>query len=161
MLKFSNLWENHPKIKGDTPLLDTNIYENQCAINMAACLIRSGIEIKNYKGMISWEKNQTNYPIRAQELADWLAQSPSPIKSRIEKYKGSNFLEHDGIRGKTGIVFFRNYWGLGLQGDHIDLWDGSRMTDKMSIVRLHVRWGSFGIGSDYRQAESVWFWMIL
>ncbi|WP_074687063.1 T6SS effector amidase Tae4 family protein [Paracidovorax citrulli] len=32
------------------------------------------------------------------------------------------------IHGRTGILFFRNYWGPGRQGDHIDLWNGSRVT---------------------------------
>lgn len=26
-----------------------------------------------------------------------------------------------GMKGRTGIVFFRDYWGEGRQGDHIDL----------------------------------------
>jgi len=26
-----------------------------------------------------------------------------------------------------GIVFFKDFWGRGNQGDHIDVWDGEKM----------------------------------
>ena len=63
-----------------------------------------------------------------------------------------------GIKGRNGIVFFQNYWGPGHQGDHIDLWNGSRLTDRMSWARIHIRFGGLGLGSDYRQAHAAWFW---
>ena len=63
-----------------------------------------------------------------------------------------------GINGRTGIVFFQNYWGTGQQGDHIDMWNGTRMTDRLTWVRINMRIGSVGLGSDYRQAQSAWFW---
>jgi hypothetical protein len=48
--------------------------------------------------------------------------------------------------GRTGIVFFRNFWGPGSQGDHIDLWNGNRMTH--------------GEVTYFRRAQSVWFWPV-
>ena len=58
--------------KGDAPLLDKKVYENQCAINLSAALIRSGISMNGYIGAWSWEKGKPKYAIRAQELANWL-----------------------------------------------------------------------------------------
>ncbi len=67
---------------------------------------------------------------------------------------------------RTGLVFFQNYWGPGMQGDHIDLWNGSRLTDRGSWLRIHARIGSFGIHSilsdvsDMEKAQAVWFWQL-
>lgn len=72
MPAFATLWSNHPNIKGDAPLLDKKVYENQCAINLSAALIRSGISMNGYIGAWSWEKGKPKYAIRAQELANWL-----------------------------------------------------------------------------------------
>lgn len=36
MPAFVTRWSNHPNIKGDVPLLDKAVYENQCAINLSA-----------------------------------------------------------------------------------------------------------------------------
>lgn len=71
----------------------------------------------------------------------------------------------DKIEGKRGIVFFQNYWGPGNQGDHIDLWNGSRLTDWSSWVRIHSRLGAsvlhaFADLSDYTKSQSVWFWPV-
>ena len=68
MPAFARLWSNHPNVKGDAPLLDKTVYENQCAINMSA---------------------------------DWI-----------------------------------------------------------SWLQIHARIGSVGINSDFRAAESKWFWAV-
>ncbi len=76
MPAFATLWSNHPNIKGDTPLLDKKVYENQCAVNMGAAWLRSGMTLAGYTGALSWEKDKPKYPIRAQELANWFASPP-------------------------------------------------------------------------------------
>ena len=162
MSTFATLWGNHPNIKGDTPLLDKNQYENQCAINLYAALQRSNIDVKTFHGQLSWQKDKPKYAIRAQEIAGWLASSAHPIPAKVEKFSGKEAFGEvkgkPGLKGRTGIVFFQNYWGTGAQGDHIDLWNGSRLTDMLSWARIYVRIGSFGLGTDYRKAQSVWFW---
>ena len=65
----------------------------------------------------------------------------------------------------TGIVFFQNYWGPGSQGGHIDLWNGSRLTDWRTWARINLRIGDYGLhnlgaGSDFQKAQSVWFWAL-
>lgn len=79
------------------------------------------------------------------------------------KFAGQEVFEK--INGKTGIVLFQNYWGPGSQGDHIDLWNCSRLTDWFTWVRIHARIGSVGVHSitpltDFEKSQSVWFWAL-
>jgi hypothetical protein len=163
MPAFITLWINHPTVKSEAPLLDKKVYENQCAVNLAACLMRSGVNMSGYTGVRSWQKGKPKYPIRAQELADWLAAPASHLPAKVQKFAGKAVF--DKIASKTGIIFFQNYWGPGNQGDHIDLWNGSRLTDWRTWVRIHVRLGDHGLhdlgaGSDFQQSEAVWFWLV-
>ena len=157
MPSFQTIWNNHPNIKGDTPVLDQKVYANQCAINLSAALMRSGVPLTGFRGTLSWQKEKPKYPVRAQELANWLKTTFPRIPTRFEEVSPKNFSEK--LFGKRGIIFFQNYWGLGNQGDHIDLWNVSRLTHWTSWARiqLHISGGSW---SDYRKAESVWFWGI-
>ncbi|PZN79475.1 MAG: hypothetical protein DM484_11290 [Candidatus Methylumidiphilus alinenensis] len=164
MPTFATLWNNHPTIKGESSLLDRGAYEYQCSINLSAALIRSGVNMKSYNGQLSWQKGNPKYAIRAQQLANWLASPVNPLRSKVEKYSGSEVF--DKINGRSGVIFFQNYWGIGHQGDHIDLWNGYRLTDWRTWVRIHIRIGSFGLhnlgaGADFAKAETVWFWAIL
>ncbi len=156
---FAALWANHPTIKGDDALLDKNIYKDQCAINVGAAFIRSSLSLGSFPGVYSWQKDSPKYPIRAQELANWLDSGKAGLMSRTEKYSGKDGFEK--IAGRTGIVFVQNYWGEGRQGDHIDLWNGSRMTKRSSwfLIQWHISWE--GVLTDMRQAQAIWFWPVL
>lgn len=156
MSNFRTLWENHPNVKGDTPILDKNVYANQCAINLSAALLRSGIELKGFRGALSWQKDKPKYAIRAQELADWLRTTFPRLPTRFKSVSPKDF--NSQLYGHSGIIFFQNYWGAGKQGDHIDLWNGSRLTHIRSVAQIYMRIGSVGWGSDYHKAESIWFW---
>ncbi len=166
MLSFSKLWANHPNVKREAPLLNKIMYPNQCAINLHAALVRSGANAKTFRGQLSWQKNRPKYAIRAQELANWLA-SPFGRSSGVgmplvQKFSGEEVFEK--IKGKRGIIFFQNYYqngyGPGNQGDHIDLWDGFRLTHIRSIPQIYLRFGPIAFGSDYEKSESVWFWKL-
>ncbi len=162
MLSFSKLWDNHPNVKGEAPLLDKGAYQSQCAINLYAVLMRSGVNVKTFKGQLSWQKGKPKYAIRAQELANWLTspfgRGSGVMMPKVQKFSGKDVFEK--IKGKRGIIFFQNYYGPGNQGDHIDLWNGYRLTHPMSIAQIYLRFGSVGIGSDYRGADSIWFWAV-
>lgn len=157
MSNFQEIWSNHPNIKGDAPILDKKVYENQCAVNLSAALIRSHIPLTGFHGALSWQKEGAQYAIRAQELANWLKTTFPRIPRRFEAVPPKEFSSK--LSRKHGIIFFRNYWGPGAQGDHIDLWNGTRLTHWSSWVRiqLHISGGPW---SDYRKAESIWFWGI-
>jgi len=45
-------------------------------------------------------------------------------------------------------------------GDHIDLWNGSRMTAYSSWFRVHLGVSWEGVWSDFRGASKVLFWAI-
>lgn len=158
MPTFSALWSKHPNVKGDTPLLDKTVYENQCAINLSAAWMRAGMSLTGYTGVLSWEKDKPKYAIRAQELANWFASGSSGLFTKPIKVGGKKAFED--IKNKTGIIFFQNYYGAGNRGDHIDLWNGHRLTHIRSLPQIYLRIGSFGLGSDYRGSESVWFWAV-
>ena len=158
MTTFAMLWNNHPTIKGEPSLLDRGAYEYQCAVNLSAALIRSGVNMNSYRGQLSWQKGNPKYAIRAQELADWLASPVNQIFSKVEKYSGTEAF--DKIRGRSGVVFFQNYWGRSHQGDHIDLWNGYRLTNLRSFVQIYLRIGMIGLDADYKESQSVWFWPI-
>jgi len=155
---FAVLWANHPTIKGDDALLDKNVYTDQCAINVGAAFIRSGMKLDSFKGVYSWQKDAPKYPIRAQELANWLDSGAAGLMSRTENYTGKEGFEK--IAGRTGIVFIQNYWGQGRQGDHIDLWSGSRLTAFSSWFRIQWHLSLEGFATDMRLAQAIWFWPV-
>jgi hypothetical protein len=158
MPSFAALWSNHPHVKGEPALLDTGVYPDQCAITLSAALLRSGVDMKSYPGTWSWQKDKPKYAIRAQELANWLATPAAHLAFGVRKLPGKEAF--DKMSGSTGIVFFQNYWGPGHQGDHIDLWNGTRLTDHLSWARIHLYLSWEGRISNYRNAESVWYWRV-
>ena len=158
MPTFATLWNNHPVIKGESSLLDRGTYEYQCAVNLSSALMRSGVNMKSYNGQLSWEKGNPKYAIRAQQLADWLASPVNPLYSKVEKYSGVEVFNKTSAR--SGVIFFKNYWGANHQGDHIDLWNGFRLTHIRSLAQIYLRIGSIGLDADFKMAESVWFWPI-
>jgi Type VI secretion system (T6SS), amidase effector protein 4 len=155
---FATLWSNHPTIKGDDALLDKDVYKDQCAINVGAAFIRSSLSMESFRGVYSWQKDSPRYPIRAQELANWLDSGMSGLMARTEKYTGKEGF--DKIAKRTGIVFIQNYWGEGRQGDHIDLWNGSRMTELISYFRIQWHFSLEGVFTDMRLAQAIWFWQV-
>jgi len=159
MPTFHQIWNQHPNVTGEAPLLDRGQYPNQCAVNLYAALQRSGVDLRTFHGQLSWQTGKPKYAIRAQDLANWLATHGMLPGTKIQKFKGDEVFEK--IKGNTGVIFFQNYWGPGNQGDHIDLWNGSRLTDILSWMRIYARIGSVGLGTDYRKAESAWFWALL
>jgi hypothetical protein len=48
--------------------------------------------------------------------------------------------------GKIGIIFSKNFYGTNNQGNHIDLWDGKKMT--------------LGSVTYFSLSDEVWFWEI-
>ena len=161
MPTFAELWSNHPTIKGDAPLLDTRVYENQCAINMSASLMRSGIDLKSFTGARSWEKDKPKYPIRAEELAGWLDKNAALLPGKITKFSGKDVPgSFDKINGKTGVLFLKDYYGPGQSGDHIDLFSKNRMTTLFSWFRIATGFSYEGRFSDYRKSKAVWFWEV-
>lgn len=161
MPAFAQLWANHPTIKGDAPLLDRTVYENQCAINVCASLMRSGVDMSRYPGARSWQEGKPKYAIRAEELARWIASGAAHLPTRFTKFTGKEVKESfEKLDDKTGIIFLKDYYGPGMSGDHIDLFNGSRMTALTSWIRIHWGVSREGLWSDFRKAGELWFWQM-
>ncbi len=93
ILKFIDVWNNHPTITGITPVLDTKVYENQCAINLSYALMTAGMPLGKFHGTLSWQKDKPKLPIRAQELADWLERGSAGLPFGVRKYKHSELYD--------------------------------------------------------------------
>jgi len=164
---FQLIWINHPNQTDEPPLLDKRVYENQCAINLSAALIRAGMNMAGYTGTWSWQSGKPRYAIRAHELAAWL-KSPAAAMPKWEAFKGKEVFGEakdekgkpkPGITKRSGIVYFEGYWGANQNGNHIDLWDGWRLTHWTSWLQIHARISSdIGINSDLRKARQTVFW---
>lgn len=105
--------------------------------------------------------SKQNHTIRAQELATWLQGNLAGVKV----ITGKNFM--DQISGKTGIVFFQNYYEGqegSLTGDHIDLWNKNEM-GTYGVTRTWIRTAIPPLGvilnmSDLSKSTQILFWEI-
>ncbi|MCK0163294.1 T6SS effector amidase Tae4 family protein [Marinobacter sp. S6332] len=175
MITFRKLWENHPTIKGDdNPCVKDGKknFQNQCAIRVGAALARCGFNTRALPGARHcwYHDKSAGHVLAAQELASALAELTIPGIGSVQRLSAKEFMEK--ADGKNGVVFFKNYWQRSSDregsptGDHIDFWNGSRLTDRMTWARFHLRVGGFGMHSlpqgpsDYLAAEEVWFWEV-
>lgn len=70
----------------------------------------------------------------------------------------------DELKDKTGVIFFKDYWQRGNEtfenrsGDHIDLWNQTRLTGRPMWLREINEF--FGAQSDLNKAKEIWFWEV-
>jgi hypothetical protein len=181
MLTFHKLWNNHPTITGNDIPCKTNgkaNFPNQCAIRMGGALSKYGVKTFNRPGATHcWHGHPKSegHIIRAEELANGLNKDPIAGIQKIIKVTPDDFAKE--LSGRAGIIFFKDYWQRtenrkkeafrNRSGDHIDLWNGNRITDWKSWARIHIRIGSLGLHtfvpgfSDLEDSRSVWFWRVL
>jgi len=180
MITFNKLWENHPTITGNDNPCSTNgksNFPNQCAIRLGVTLARCGVVTSRIPGAIHcWhghDKSQ-GHIIRAEELANGLNKYQIPGLQKVIKVSPDDFSNE--LSGKKGIIFFKDYWQRTINGkkenhrnrsgDHIDLWNGHRITSLSSWARIHLRIGNFGLHSisdhwsDFEDSKSIWFWRV-
>jgi hypothetical protein len=160
-LSFEKLWDAYGDGISHVDKDGAEIFSDYCAINLSESLIANGLSPGGTKcwGTCSTNKKHT---IRAQELADWL----STNLSGAVVLKGEEFLDY--IDGKTGIVFFQNYWKREGEetptGDHIDLWDGNEMGSYGAVrtwIRTTMPWVGESMGmSDLEKSTKILFWEI-
>lgn len=146
MLQFSVLWDKHPA--NQVPPVNapcsnesgTPNFANQCAIRMGVCLTDAGADLSSFRGVSCWHGHGRRHILRAEELGNYL-KTRRDIVGTASIDKSPTLADYTSRRG---IAFFLNFWGRGNQGDHIDVWNGSKM----------------GKGSDsyFASAQEVWFW---
>ena len=166
-IKFQTMWDNyangHPcqDSKGQVP----SGYDNQCAMRLGYALEKSGVSFSSFHGgRCPCANKKGGMVASAQALADWLGPHSFSGCPKPETYTGKTAF--DKIEDRTGILFLSNYWqrstdkGSTRTGDHIDLWNGSRLTSGWSWFRVHLGISWDGLWSDYRLATRVLFWYI-
>ena len=160
MISFSNLWSNHPTVASifdDAPCKTNGSknFPNQCAIRMSVAFDKSGIDTALFDKMFPnrrcWFNHGKGHILAAEEMAAWV--EASGMFGHGDVFDGDKGF--DRIDGKTGIIFFKDYYGTGNQGDHIDLWNGSRLTHPRSLFRFNM----FSDGGEYKKAK-VTFWSV-
>lgn len=142
---FDKLWKWHPSNLGIAHPCTTDgepNFEDQCAIRMGECINNAGISTDSFKGAKCYpgHGHSQSHILRAEELAKWMVDNANIFgKVEIEKNMSSSSYED-----RQGIIFLLNFWGQGNQGDHIDLWNGKKMTQ--------------GRPDYFTAAQEVWFW---
>lgn len=174
---FKELWSKFEdgdppyRVNGKVP----KGFENQCAIRLSKTLHNVGVEMKSFSSQyVKPEGNAStigrillnNKPTstRASEMAQWLNTRPICGISAREIITGKNW--KDKISGRTGIIFFGEYWerdgesSAGASGGHIDLWNKSKLTGTGSYFR--IQWGIVinGVWSDFSKSKRIWFYEV-
>ena len=174
MITFQKLWDNHPAISGDKNPCSTNgksNFHDQCAIRVGVALSACGFDTRKLPGVRHcWQHKSTpGHVLAAEELAKGLKSFPIAGIGKLQEIEPSEFAEK--LRGKKGIIFFKDYWRRTINGkkeshrnrsgDHIDLWNGHRITDWKSWVRIKFGITIPGYWDDLEDSKTVWFWRVL
>ncbi|MCD8418756.1 type VI secretion system amidase effector protein Tae4 [Tenacibaculum finnmarkense genomovar finnmarkense] len=171
---FEELWDKYPssELKHINSKTSKDEFGNHCAINVSEALYLNKIKMKSFKGVKCYHKcpsGKNVHAIRAQELANWLKKRPFAGCLKPESYTGESFEKK--IEGKTGIVFFKDYWqrngetGETRTGDHIDLWNENELAS-IGLIATWIRRTFSGFSeswldmSDLKKSKSVLFWEI-
>ena len=166
---FKTLWDNFPRDKDaiKKKCFDKNSsgsapFDNYCSILMSECLIQSGISLERCGGAKCWSHAGARHVIRAQQLAEWLSASPPAGFGKKERITPGEFQKI--LSGRTGVVFFKDYWMRGGEtfpnrsGDHIDLWNRNRITEGGMWYRSMIEF--LGLVSDLNKSKDLWFWEV-
>ena len=154
MSTFQKLWNNRPSGGYPCSTNGKKNFDNQCAIRMGECFEKAGISTKSWPVRRCWQHRGTgSHILAAEELANALTRVIVPGMRKVEKYPGKDGF--DKIKNRRGVIFFKDFWGPGMQGDHIDLWNGWRLSSLSSVIDVYTP-----LGSDYEKG-SIWFWETL
>ncbi|EJH4502988.1 hypothetical protein SMB93_004125 [Cronobacter sakazakii] len=169
-ITFAALWNAHPEVKGDeNPCKRPDghkAFEDQCAIRLGTALARCGYDVTRLHAQFCWYHSKSaGHILRAEEMANALKRTSIPGIFPACKVDASNFEEV--LKNQCGIIFFKDYWCRGNEsflnrsGDHIDLWNGSRLSTRFSYLRIHWGISIEGLWSSFSHAREIWFWKML
>lgn len=162
-VKFKELWKNYPD---DYPC-NKKTFSNQCAIKVGSALAKCGVKTITLvpKKRHCWFHGENEgHVLSAEDLAAGLKKVKIPGISSVIALDAVGYKTK--IAGKKGILFFRDYWLRSEDrperptGDHIDLWNGSRLTDVSSWFRVQFGIVYDGVWSDFEKSKTVLFWKI-
>lgn len=171
-VRFADLWASYPS---KLPFVDPKTgkppsgYDNQCAIKVSWAIHGIGVQMVSFK-QASVAVDGKKLAIRAEDLAAWLKKLPfCGLPTAPATITGKDWAAK--IKGKTGIIFFKDYWRRDGQshasGDHIDLWNGAKLTSTgllgslETFARFTIGLQSFrGLYSDLGDSSEILFWKI-
>lgn len=168
MFKFDNLWLNYPdkdalkKTCFNKQLKSSAPFSDYCAIMLSESLIKSGITLNSFKGSKCWSHPGLKHALLAEQLAHWLEGNIIQGLGKTEKINPAFFQKE--LDGKTGIIFFKDYWQRGKEtfenrsGDHIDLWNRNKITSSGMFLRSILEF--MGRVSDLNKSKEIWFWEV-
>jgi hypothetical protein len=181
-IPFLRIWQSYP---ADLPCVDKTGqpppgWGNQCAVKLGVALANAGVSFSAYPRGGRCPTGPADGPMigSAQNLANWLHSHPFSGCASRQMIRNADWQR--AVMGRTGIVFFKDYWrrpgetrGTG-SGDHIDLWNLRTLTPSWeSFLRFYV-----GISrvpnldprtraednlnwySDLGKASEIWFWPV-
>ena len=160
VVSFHALWSAYPSFEDPC---DKKRYHDQCAIRVGVALVNSGASLASFTGERCGIKEHTpQHLLRAHEIAAWLDTRPLTGILQPRVLKGADCSDwQNKIRGRTGVIFFSHYWSLPGQtariGDHIDLWNGTRLTMSWATIpRFYLHIPQIHLG-DSRFARDLVF----
>lgn len=143
MLDFDKLWNAYPQEHSPCRLPDGDpSFPNQCAIRFGVCLIDGGVDVSTFPGVRCWHGHHDRHLLRGEEIAAWMKRNRA-IFGSVEITQNA---DESMYAGRRGLIFCRNFWGPGSQGDHIDLWNKDRMQT--------------GSPSYIARSQETWFWQL-
>lgn len=164
-LTFKQLWDAYPSDDHPCKKNGKLEFESQCAIRMGTALAKCGVDTTLLKVKhCGIHPNKDGHVLRAEELAQALKRTKIPGLASYVNLEAAHFKTT--LAGKTGIIFFKDYWLRDRDskgrptGDHIDLWNESRLTSIFSWLRIQLGIVVPGTWSDLEKAKCVWFWRV-
>ncbi len=163
-LSFADLWANYPF---GQPYPDPNglLDGNQCAVKMSVTLAAAGVSLGGFPGaavILNEPQGPIRAAIRASELANWLKEARIAGLSKPEDITGTDWRTK--IAGRQGIVYFGGFWPINdaqkadpklYSGDHIDLWNGSRLEISRDDLPAQI---SRNLGIEQLFPQQSWGW---
>ncbi len=115
-------------------------YPDQCAIKLCVALHAGGVDMQAYPGAATDIAGKRT-GLRASEVAAWLNKQSFCGLPLALQVAGADWKEK--IAGKTGIIYFANYWRRTGEskpsGDHIDLWNRDTLSPSLeSFFRFRL-----------------------
>lgn len=168
MSSFEKIWNSYPTKETISSSCtnkqpDSNRpFTDYCAIMLSESFHRAGVDISLLKGNRCWSHGGKKHLLLAEDLAEGLRKKSPPGFGNFQKVVPGSFQSI--LNGKTGVVFFKDYWQRGSErfanrsGDHIDLWNKSKITSSSMLYRSVVEW--FGFVSDLNKSREIWFWEV-
>ena len=119
MITFQKLWDNYPTTTENKNPCSTNgksNFRDQCAIRVGVALSACGFDTRKLPGVRHcWQhKNTPGHVLAAEELAKGLKSFSIAGVGKLQEIEPSEFAEK--LRGKKGIIFFKDYWQRTING---------------------------------------------